>query len=377
MGESVSIKSGLRDAALTTPVAGRRLAWLHSSLVDLLLFDFAWIWPCLAFLWLGKYVDHRVCDYVNLSGCSAWTKQLTISMFLVLNIHRNYTFLFVYGDRQEFSRHRRLYTWAPLIFFGLLFPFAFYEKMPAPYGEYARVALLVVTMPNGAWNVFHVFLQKYGLLRAYGVRLGYGSARLEKTLILSWLVCGFLLLLTKYGDWIFYYRMASRNAFYMAKYLPVIHALRYLATPALVWLLGVTACWLIQEYRHFTRANIPKLIYAASTALICLCFGYSIILGFIALATSHSLEYITFVNIYGSRKPGIPAWIRNPLLLNPLLIAGVLTIYLVLKPLIGIRGVIMAYVNCESYLHFLFDGKLWRLKNREVSETVLKMSEPG
>ncbi|MBI3557169.1 MAG: hypothetical protein HY074_12970 [Deltaproteobacteria bacterium] len=349
------------------------LAWIHSPLVDLMYFDFAWVWPCLMYFWLGHYVDRLTCDYVNISQCSAWTRELTVSMLLLLSIHRNYTFVFVYCDRSEFARNRPLYTWAPVVFFALLFPFAFYEKIPAPYGEYSRIALLAITMPNGLWNVFHVFLQKYGFLRAYGVRLCYGSARLEKTLILSWLVCGFLMLVSKYDDSVFYMRMASRNAFYLARYMPLIHALRSLFYPALVWVVTVTACWIVQEYRNFSRASVPKLIYAAATALVCACFAYSIILGFIALAASHAFEYIAFVNIYGRRKPGVPAWIRNPLILNPVVIGAVLCIYLVLKPLIGIRGVFMAYVNCESYLHFLFDGKLWRLRDDAVKETVMKM----
>ena len=361
----------------TTAPTGVRSSWIHGPLVDLVMFDFAWILPCLWYFWLGHTHDRVVCDYTNLWRCSSLTQELAYSMLIVSYLHRNYTFALIYGDRGEFSRHRKLYTWAPLVLFSLLLPFGFYQFFPAPYREFGRIALYAITIPNGVWNVFHVFMQKYGFLRAYGLKLGYGNAKLEKTLILSWLFCGIFLLLAKYDDSIFYQRMAVRNFYLFARYLPLLRYVRMLAYPAFAWLVIINGAWIAQELRHFTRASIPKLLYAATTFLVFFSFGYSILLGFIALVTSHSLEYIGFVNIYGRRKPGLPRWIRNPFIFNPVLIFGVLAFYQGLKILVGIRGIYIAYMNCESYLHFLFDGYLWKLRDPATREVVLKMDQPG
>jgi hypothetical protein len=295
-------------------------------------------------------------------------------MYMVLNVHRTYTFALVYGDRSELARHPRLYTWAPICLAALMLPLGFHQFAPPPYDRYLRFALVAMVTPNGAWNVFHVFMQKYGLLRAYGLKLGYGNAKLEKTLILSWLVCGFVLLLGKYDNSLFYHRMDEKNQYWGEHFIWILDYVRLLVYPAGAWLAAVQLAWLWQEFRNFSRASLPKLAYAAGTFAVFLSFGVSILLGFIALATSHSLEYIAFVNIYGRHRPGLARWIRNPYLLNPAMIFGVVGFYLGLKYWVAIPGLYSAFMNCESYLHFLFDGDLWKLRDRRVNEAVLKMS---
>jgi hypothetical protein len=89
-------------------------------------------------------------------------------------VHRHYTFVLVYGDRDTFRRRARDFVLAPLLVFAVVGAVAACRGVGgdrgrgrAPGGPCSSV---------GVWNVWHTLMQRYGILRIYA---GQGGARLQ------------------------------------------------------------------------------------------------------------------------------------------------------------------------------------------------------
>jgi hypothetical protein len=353
------------------------MAWIRSARVDLTFFHFGWIIPCLAFLLVTRSFDANVCGYEYMNQlCSHWTLAVVAAVSYMLDTHRWYTFPLVYGVKEEFAKHRRLYTWLPIALFAVFGPLLFYKSFPEPYSSILLSLIPVVVAPNFFFNTFHIMMQKYGIFRIYAAKLGYGNAKLEKTVLLSWFVCMVILLFRVEDTSLGYYVNATFSLGVRELVNPLFRTMRLLGIPAAIWTAGVTIAWLVQEIRNFKRANIPKLVYAAATFMVLGCFFYSLVLGYIAFAASHTLEYIAFVNLYGRRKPGIPLWIRSPLLLNPIVILFVVAFYASLRRGANGMHIFFLFSYYESYLHFVYDGVLWKLRDPAVRDVVLRMKDP-
>ena len=50
------------------------------------------------------------------------------------------------------------------------------------------ISFTLVAVVGGLWNMEHTLMQRYGFARIYGRRTGEDDGRLERTLLLSWLV---------------------------------------------------------------------------------------------------------------------------------------------------------------------------------------------
>ena len=303
-----------------------------------------------------------------------------VTMFVVTNyvirIHRHYTFGLVYGDATEFARRRGLYIWFPVLLFAFMLPFALAGFYPGAWNHGMYVALVAITVPGGVWNVFHIIMQKYGVLRAYGVKLGYGDPGLERRLLLSWSVCLAAAVLAKYSPvLVSQVRVWQRvDIRFVEPLLPLVRGIVIAAFACAAYL---TARWLRQEVAHYSRVNIPKLLYAASIPLLLSTFFYSLVVGYMAFGFSHAIEYIIFVNIYGARRKTAAAWVRNPWIMNSVWIVGVLTLYAILKYLPAYREASLAltlgYTTYNSYMHFLYDGFIWKMRNSNVRAAVLEV----
>ena len=91
-------------------------------------------------------------------------------MLLVSLLHQPLTLLLVYGDKRQFDLRRALFTWVPPV---------------------AIAALIVAVSLHwwfiipiaGLWQIYHTEQQRYGMLRIYGRKAGYGSARLDRAVL--------------------------------------------------------------------------------------------------------------------------------------------------------------------------------------------------
>jgi len=97
------------------------------------------------------------------------------------------------------------------------------------------------------------------------------------------------------------------------------------------------------------------------------------IVGYLCFGVAHALEYVAFVHHFGqqkfSRGPDIrsPAalLLRRPLQTAPLLIGGLLLVFVLLYDQRR-ADLFLVYYMGTSVLHFLFDGWIWKVRRPEV-----------
>ena len=347
------------------------MRWIHSPAVDLGLFSFSWLGVYLLIVFWPLLHGQRPCEVYSLGTCSS----VVIGMYAVSNylfrLHRHYTFAIVYADRQEFLRHSRLYTWLPAGLVAVLLPVTFYKLFSGPLRGGLHLGLTVLSAVAGAWSLWHIVLQKYGLIRLYSAKLGHGDARAEFGMLISWLCVSLTALVKTFSS--YFIPLVLVNA-------PIgIDALKLIVTllSKLVWLaLPFAAYYTGRFFRveraNFSRASIPKLVFTGMTLTMLATIPYSLVNAYIAAGVNHSLEYIAFVNIYGPRKPGLTYWSARPIISNALIIGfvGVLYWLMQLDPLMAV-SIVVGYSTLISLTHFTFDSVLWKLREESRREVLL------
>ena len=96
-------------------------------------------------------------------------------------VHRHYTFVVVYGDREVFSQRARAYWLAPALVLAILgLAKATAGLSPATVAGIKLSPWQIALFVTGAWNIWHTLQQRYGLLRIYAGKLGGGTERPEQ-----------------------------------------------------------------------------------------------------------------------------------------------------------------------------------------------------
>src|SRR5690606_7839603 len=106
-----------------------------------------------------------------------------LALLLALGIsyvHRHYTFLLVYGDRETYRQRLRASTLLPaprFVGFALILRFA-NESSFELFGQPLRPWMLVLIV-TGTWNVWHTIMQRHGITRIYAGKAGGGLEQRE------------------------------------------------------------------------------------------------------------------------------------------------------------------------------------------------------
>ena len=79
------------------------------------------------------------------------------------------------GDPLQRAAHRKLYQWAPLV-----------AAVAITIG--LSVSLTLVGAMAALWNAEHTLMQRYGLMRIYGRKVGDQNGPLEKPMLIVWLI---------------------------------------------------------------------------------------------------------------------------------------------------------------------------------------------
>src|SRR5439155_18913264 len=195
--------------------------------------------------------------------------------FVLSLLHQPLTLALVYGDKSQFALRRKLFTWSPIVAVALI--------------AVAVVLDLWIIVPIAAlWNTIHTLQQRYGLSRIYGRKAGFGSARLDRALLYSWM--GVALLIVGSAPATLHQlsrvMMDDRNSMAITTLTHVRpYALGFLI-PGLLIAFAITAALLRQEVQHLDEANRAKWIYQLSSVLVILVIAYDPIAGFIAYVGS-------------------------------------------------------------------------------------------
>ena len=123
--------------------------WIHGALTD----------SVLALCWVPFAIVALAFD-----GRPDATKALMSAVLLFSFTHQPLTLALVYGDRERFALRRRIFTWSPLVFAVAVL-------------VTLEVSFVLLAIVGGLWNAVHTLLQRYGIVRIYGRKVGQSDGR--------------------------------------------------------------------------------------------------------------------------------------------------------------------------------------------------------
>jgi hypothetical protein len=219
--------------------------------------------------------------------------------------------------------------------------------------------------------MYHSVAQKYGLTRIYSRKAGYGAAWLDRAVIFSWFAYLVFALADKEKDTLQNFTAGRTMLEHIGDHVGLMAMISYVV---LAIALLFTAGYLATEYRNRSRISIPKNLYVISILFLYSIFLYDMVVGYIVFAFSHGVEYIAFVNMYVRKKyQQRPAshtllarvsrrlWIYSGLF-------SLLIISLCLTGMNYDRSAFATYIVGSSFLHFLYDGWIWKLRKPGVGK---------
>jgi hypothetical protein len=266
--------------------------------------------------------------------------------------------------------------------------------------EIAHV-LMVVGVVAALWNFWHVYMQKYGIMRMYSAKargrfageLAEAPGWADRALVLCWLPLYFAYL----GP---LYREVAVDYFDDAKallpgFIDVLERAMPVTIPlALALVLIVHGLWLHSEWQANRLRSVPRLLMAAGTTGLAVCFFvFDPVKVYLAFAFSHALEYCVFVWAFQRKRyqqplahdPALGRLLRRPVLFYLGMIALFAVAFLLFKywgrfimpeaarpELFGHRTAYWLgfWGVYQSMVHFYFDGFLWKMRLPSVRANI-------
>lgn len=274
---------------------------------------------------------------------------------------------------------------------------AAYAVVAQPEG-WLRAEILVNTIGAfaGLWNIWHVYMQKYGILRMYNAKSGDAEkvpGWVDRLLIFAWLPLYLSYLAAEYGDEVHVHFPQGR-----ATFQPIFEALvaaeAYLIAPSAALVVFSLSAFVYWEKRVNGLKNAPRLWMAVGTTLLAATFFFVHPLkAYLAYAFSHSVEYLVFVWGFQRRRyaaplahqPFIERFLRFPFttyVLSALALAAFFTYFKYYgryiwtdqdRPMafgFQTQEWILYWTIFQSMVHFYFDGFLWKMRLKTVRATI-------
>jgi len=271
------------------------------------------------------------------------------------------------------------------------------ETLPRGRLRFAQVFDAIAVFA-GIWNFWHVYAQKYGILRMYdakGEATGPDPAARVPGFVDRWLVFAFLPVYV-FGLGPSVQEQAYRQFRQARGFLPALgdflEAVQPVALPlAVAFLAGALTCyalheWRVHHFRHPARNSMAlgTVVLGASFLVV------DPVKAYLAFAFSHAIEYMVFVWAFQRRRyraplrhdPPIGRILRHPAWFYGLftgVLAGVV-LYLGYfggsifseydRPrILGISGGrwILAWTVYQSLMHFYYDGFLWKMRDDRLT----------
>ena len=319
--------------------------WIHAPRTD----------AVLAWMWLPLFLIVRACE-----GHGNLVPTLMGIGFVISFAHQPLTNGLVYGDAEQFRRHRTMYLVAPVLFAVLVTVGMMWS-------------LTAVAIVAALWNAEHTLMQRYGLTRIYGRKAGDDLGGLEKAMYCSWLVFA-LLWLPSFVD---LPAMADNLGFGARnkRGLEVLYDLRGLARVLLavgaVVALVLTVRWLLAQRRLSpAQRSLPKYLFVIATFGLLVAVMIDPAAGFVAYISAHALEYFVIVHASVRKRAGSgdPAPVIRAVRTTGRRAAvyGAYLTLVVLLPVVTIHwldGNFYAWlVLFFGGLHVFYDGFVWKLR---------------
>jgi hypothetical protein len=346
--------------------------WHVSAWVDVLGYHFSWLILLIPLLFMG---DHYPVDY-----------RFLLVLTLGINVaHQALSIPFLYlepGAKQAYG----VRVWVvPALLFVAFWLSAFVPQVSRP-------VIGAVTVVVFLWNFWHLFMQKYGLLRMYSAKAKSATpvpGWIDRFLVFSWVPLIAVVVAPRNRAMIYdYVKTAQPTSKAIIEFIdawwsvliPVAAALPVLA-------LGLFAR---AEWRAHRMTCVPRLSMVAGLTCVSIALlTLDPIKVVIAFAFGHSLEYIVFAWAWKRRKDAVAPsrsallrWAgRQPLLAFVGFIVVIGTVYSVITgwgvwfqpgtraPRISghpIDVLVVWFAFYLSVLHFWIDGFAWKMRRPEV-----------
>ncbi|MEM1415680.1 MAG: hypothetical protein AAGH15_12305 [Myxococcota bacterium] len=248
----------------------------------------------------------------------------------------------------------------------------------------------------GLWNIWHVYMQKYGIFRMYNAKNGSPDkvpGWVDRLLIVCWLPLYLFYVGPTYRTEVF--RLFSRGRELLSPLFDGFEALAgVMLVPSIGLVVFAIANFLRWELKVNGLQNRARLTMALGTTLLSTTFLFLHPLkAYLAYAFSHAIEYMVFVWAFQRRryaeplahKPSIERFLRYPLVtyIGTAVLLGLAFTYLkyygrwiftdVDQPeLAGLSTArwVGYWTVYQSMVHFYFDGFLWKMRLPTVRATV-------
>ncbi|HJL02681.1 MAG TPA: hypothetical protein RMH85_29590 [Polyangiaceae bacterium LLY-WYZ-15_(1-7)] len=248
----------------------------------------------------------------------------------------------------------------------------------------------------GAWNIWHVYMQKYGIFRMYNAKSGNEEkvpGWVDRLLIFAWLPFYLFYLGSKYRSDID--RLFSRGREALGPLLDLFaETAEVMMWPTGLLVVASLAIWVRAEHRVNGLKSRPRLVMATGTTLLAASFLLVHPLkAYLAYALSHAVEYMVFVWAFQRRRyrhtlehrPTIARFLGRPILVYVVSAAalGVAFVYLkyygrwiwpreAMPQVLGFTTYewIGYWTVYQSMVHFYFDGFLWKMRLPAIRATV-------
>jgi hypothetical protein len=224
------------------------------------------------------------------------------------------------------------------------------------------------------WNFYHTIMQKIGLLRIYSRKAGYGLPWLDKSILWVWFVFVFFQLGSMPSTVSLVGNLTSSGRALVDALKPFMALFSVLAKVSLAAASVITALYLREEWRHRHRLHWPKTLLLSSVLMLYALFFYDFFVAYVVFGFSHAIEYLAFVNIFARKK-----FLARPAG-SSLMARLVRSQGLAMGVFIGVSSLVFipwyflsnqtlgAFILATSFLHFLYDGWIWKVRKPTVGQ---------
>lgn len=316
--------------------------WIKNPLTDSIYFSLGWLVVFFALLLFKSN-----------------TGLIIVLVLLVNYVHRHLTMALVYGQREEFDKNRQVYIYIPII-----------AIVVTTLSVYFKVFIYLLTL-SVLWTMYHSVAQKYGFTRIYSRKAGYGKSWIDKGILYSWFIYLFFAMLIYENSTLLKYKAGKVVLRALSGYMEYITYFSYvLLAVGIVF----TLIYIYEEIKNRKQLSIPKNIFVASTLAIYAIFFHSLIVGYVVFGFSHAIEYIAFVNIFVAakyKKVDDEQKFFKKVSKKMWLYSGAFSVAIIVLSLIGMKldqNAFLIYIVGSSFLHFIYDGIIWKVRQPEVGK---------
>ena len=337
-----------------------RHRWLFDAPTDL----------AIAWCWVPFFVAAHLFTIRTGTAADLSVQRLLTWVLLASLLHQPLTLLLVYGDRHQFAQRRRLFVLAPLVAVVLI-------------GVAVQLDLWVIVPIAAVWQNVHTLQQRYGLLRIYARKAGYGGQRLDRAVLfvpfVAVLALVALLPITAAQVARFGGLLDADTASEVGLLSDARPALTALLVPLGVATVAVLVRYLRQERAAVAdgQANPAKWSYLGSVLLLTASLPVDPVAGLIAIIASHAIEYgivvmRTLRSRYGARpeRTSLLSRLAGTTPRRWMLLAVFLGAFWLLDD--RMRDVLpwhtyLIALYTVGLLHFVYDAIIWKVRRPAVA----------